>query len=330
MFCNNNCDHCIRLNSYNPEQYVVNNTTGVRIYYDVDKKFIDHICEVMLRSRKWNADNINEDICLYYIKFYNIFLTTNFFMYHSSIHINIHGISAFFRCTLLKNDLFNDILKKYKIDINHWILRIRSNFQIECLLCTDARCTVKEYHLNGKVKTEIKYIKSGKKSGVFREWYDNGVLKTDGSYKCDKKEGVWTIRYENGNIMETGLYSNNLKRNEWKYYYETGALKECGCYKIGKRNGFWKEYSEEGNETIKEYEKNKVVITTIETIKRKTDTECLIYKEVPPTGNTYIRCKHDHIMDYEFMVQFKKTKQLKNIKCVYCSNSIINKIYEQI
>lgn len=327
MICSNFCEHCMRFNSYNPEYF-----TGIRISYKDDGDFIDHLCEVMLQTRKLYTNNIDEETCLYYIKFYNLFLATNLFAYIRTTKINTHGISIFFRNTLLKNDAFKEMTSKYNIKPEKWAWTLHVNYGIDCPIYKDVRSVVKEYHPNGKEKTEVKFIISGKKSGKFREWYDNGVLMTDGTYKCDKKDEVWTVRYENGNIMETGLYMNNIKRNEWKYYYETGLLKEVGRYETGKKNGFWKEYSEDNVEIIKEYKKGKLVVSNTKTVKRRTESECLIYKDIPSPGQTYLTCKvkREHVMDYEFMIKFKNTKLLKDVKCVYCGGGVTNMIYDQV
>jgi hypothetical protein len=68
-------------------------------------------------------------------------------------------------------------------------------------------------------------------------------------------------------------------------------------------------------------------------VPKHTNTECLIYKTVPEPGTKYLSCSFnsdEHIMDYDFMCNFKNTTYLKDITCVYCSNKVNEEIYEQI
>jgi hypothetical protein len=65
--------------------------------------------------------------------------------------------------------------------------------------------------------------------------------------------------------------------------------------------------------------------------KKQTTGECLIYKTDFEPGQRYLMCSNrdDHVMDHEFMTKFKQTDILRNIKCLYCSHNVVEKIYEQ-
>jgi len=68
-------------------------------------------------------------------------------------------------------------------------------------------------------------------------------------------------------------------------------------------------------------------------VQKHTNVECLIYKSTPEKGSNYLSCSlkpYEHIMDYDFMCNFNKTTDLKNISCVYCSNKVNEEIYEQV
>ena len=54
----------------------------------------------------------------------------------------------------------------------------------------------------------------GKKSGNFKEYYDNGKLKFEGEYINDKRSGYAKEYYDNDILKFEGEYLND-KRNEW-------------------------------------------------------------------------------------------------------------------
>jgi hypothetical protein len=86
-------------------------------------------------------------------------------------------------------------------------------------------------------------------------WYNDTVIKAIGYFAADKenkkseyKIGLWKEFYENGNIKSIGNYGmqylllsyssgqaivyNEYKTGEWIYYYENAQVKAKGRYKI--------------------------------------------------------------------------------------------------
>ena len=88
----------------------------------------------------------------------------------------------------------------------------------------------------------------GEKTGPWKEYFDNGVLKGKGNYDKDVRVGPWTYYHRNGEIEQTGIY-DSLGRNEgvWNWYYASGILHREESFKQGLAEGEMTEYNELGN-----------------------------------------------------------------------------------
>ncbi len=108
-----------------------------------------------------------------------------------------------------------------------------------------------DYHANGKIKTVAHYFK-GVPEGIRREYDENGnVVKSyvfhNGSKMSEgivddngKKQGLWKEFYESGLLRAKGHYQNSLPVGAWNYYYEDGSVEITGAYsKKGKKDGPW-------------------------------------------------------------------------------------------
>ena len=64
---------------------------------------------------------------------------------------------------------------------------------------------------------------------------------------------------------------------------------------------------------------------------RKTEAEDLIYKTPLEPGSKYLLCSfsEDHVLDYGFMTQFAKTRDIARIKCPYCQNKVVERVFIQ-
>ncbi len=121
-----------------------------------------------------------------------------------------------------------------------------------------------------KIDKEGNYV-NNRKSGIWKTYYPNGVLKSEITYVNNRPNGYAKIYYKNGKLSEEGIwkgtkwvgeynyyFENGKKAYEWsfndkgkrsgvqKYYYESGKLRIEGDWKEGKENGVVKEYYEEG------------------------------------------------------------------------------------
>ncbi len=120
--------------------------------------------------------------------------------------------------------------------------------------------TVKtDYYKNGKVKIQQSY-KDDIPEGIRREFspegqvmksyvYKNGIIVGEGI--VDEKglrQGVWKEFYESSEKEAEGEYKNGLRQGAWKFYYKDGKVEQTGIYATnGKPDGKWKWYFESGN-----------------------------------------------------------------------------------
>ena len=55
----------------------------------------------------------------------------------------------------------------------------------------------------------------GTRHGLYRRWYDDGVLAAQGEYAFDQKEGVWLEFHPNGALREEGQYVDGKRDGTW-------------------------------------------------------------------------------------------------------------------
>ena len=85
----------------------------------------------------------------------------------------------------------------------------------------------------------------GIKDGVWKEFYLDANLRSEGSYEKGKKIGAWKFYYPDGKIEQEGTYNRqgNLD-GTWRWYYETGNLWREQTYINGLEEGIYSEYDE--------------------------------------------------------------------------------------
>ena len=104
---------------------------------------------------------------------------------------------------------------------------------------------------NGKIIAEGVLTDAGKKEGHWKEYYDDGKLKSEGDYKNDKKTGRWRYYYHNGQLEETGEYVDGKPVGDWYWYYPSGKILRKMTYYNGLPDGVITEYDEDGNVILK-------------------------------------------------------------------------------
>ena len=104
---------------------------------------------------------------------------------------------------------------------------------------------------NGKIIAEGILTDAGRKEGHWKEYYDDGNLKSEGAYKNDNKTGKWNYYYPNGQLQETGIYQNGKPEGKWKWYYPSGKLLREMSYYNGLPDGEEVEYDQEGKVILK-------------------------------------------------------------------------------
>jgi len=80
-----------------------------------------------------------------------------------------------------------------------------------------------EWYSEGVKKSEG-YNEAGVKEGLWTQWHANGVKKIEGHYEVGKKEGIWTQWYDNGSRESEGYYTHDYKDDLWTTWYETEAV----------------------------------------------------------------------------------------------------------
>lgn len=115
----------------------------------------------------------------------------------------------------------------------------------------------REYYPDGKVRREASF-RDNKREGVWREYdengqvvksqtYLNGFLISDGIVDTDgKRRGVYTEYYPDSTLKANGLFIDGLKSGQWNYYHKNGKLEQTGTYNQGKPDGDWKWYHDNG------------------------------------------------------------------------------------
>lgn len=89
----------------------------------------------------------------------------------------------------------------------------------------------------GVKKLEISYDNEGLASGICKEYYANGILKSEGKYEKDLEEGLHKWYFQNEDLDQTIVYVKGLPNGKVKHYYEGGKMKMNADYKEGVPSG---------------------------------------------------------------------------------------------
>ena len=120
-----------------------------------------------------------------------------------------------------------------------------------------------EYYPNGKVRREASF-RDGRREGVWRDFdedgnviksqtYKNGVLVGEGIVDTDgKRRGEYKEFYPDSTLRAEGLFIGGERSGDWKFYYHNGQLQEIGSYKEGQPDGAWTWYYDNGQKQIEE------------------------------------------------------------------------------
>ena len=120
-----------------------------------------------------------------------------------------------------------------------------------------------EYYANGKVKREASF-RDNKREGVWREFdeegnvvksqtYHKGGLVSEGVVGTDgKRRGEYKEFFADSTLRAEGLFVDGLRSGEWKFYYHNGKVQEVGSYKDGEPDGVWTWYHDNGQKQIEE------------------------------------------------------------------------------
>lgn len=94
-------------------------------------------------------------------------------------------------------------------------------------------------------KEQGQFDKNGNKTGKWKEYHENGYLKSVGNYVNGNREGEWNFFYDNGEELNVEYYKNGKHSNGTEK--ANGQLEKTGSYKNDKKTGEWKHYDQQGN-----------------------------------------------------------------------------------
>ncbi len=115
----------------------------------------------------------------------------------------------------------------------------------------------------GSVVGEGIIDEEGIKDGPWKEYFNNGDLKSTGTYDKGKRIGEWKFWHPNGQMEQIGSYNNDGKEaGTWAWDYPTGDLLREASYYNGMIDGYSIEYDEFGmviseGEYIEDYKEGK-------------------------------------------------------------------------
>jgi antitoxin component YwqK of YwqJK toxin-antitoxin module len=66
--------------------------------------------------------------------------------------------------------------------------------------------------------------------GVYKTWFENGLLKDSGYCDNGVREGVWVEYDENSKMRAVGFYRNGLRFKDWRFYNMEGKLQFIRWY----------------------------------------------------------------------------------------------------
>lgn len=107
---------------------------------------------------------------------------------------------------------------------------------------------------NGKTKIEG-FVKENILDSIYKEYYENGNLKTEGNYKnCEYKtnrKGIYIVGCEVG--KEKDNIATGKRHGTWKSYSENGILSETSNFHCNIMQGNFSSFNKDGKLQTKEF-----------------------------------------------------------------------------
>jgi len=126
---------------------------------------------------------------------------------------------------------------------------------------TDGRIITMLTYKNGFIYTEEKinrYDNQGKRTGVWKDLYEDGKLREEGNWAMGMRNGVFKFYTKKGELEKLERYENDVLIIDEastaildirKEYFPNGSIKEIGTYREGKKQGNFRIFDESGKET---------------------------------------------------------------------------------
>jgi antitoxin component YwqK of YwqJK toxin-antitoxin module len=101
------------------------------------------------------------------------------------------------------------------------------------------------YYANEKIAERIGYF-NGKKEGVAKKWFKNGVPQKISHYRENRLHGVETIWWSTGALAAKFTYNHGFKDGTQQRWYTNGQLSRKTNYTKGKEEGIQQAWLENG------------------------------------------------------------------------------------
>ena len=101
---------------------------------------------------------------------------------------------------------------------------------------------------SGKPKLVVKYkLVEGEETRTHeKELYESGKTKMEGAIENGQRTGLWKVYFEDGTLWSEGEYVDGKRNGTAKNYYPNGKLRYEGMFKQDQKIGRWKFYNEQG------------------------------------------------------------------------------------
>lgn len=86
-----------------------------------------------------------------------------------------------------------------------------------------------------------------RRQGIWKEYYSDGNLRSEGAYLDDLKVELWKYYFQKGTMEQTGKYLAGKPVGIWRWFYEDGVLRREESYRNGKEDGLSVEFSPESD-----------------------------------------------------------------------------------
>jgi antitoxin component YwqK of YwqJK toxin-antitoxin module len=93
--------------------------------------------------------------------------------------------------------------------------------------------------------SEVRY-KDGRPDGLWRTWWSNGRLKSEGEYRAGDLHGTWRTWFEDGAPQTEQTFVLGKPEGTWRHWYHHGQLVTEGFYRAGRKEGPWREWFGDG------------------------------------------------------------------------------------
>jgi antitoxin component YwqK of YwqJK toxin-antitoxin module len=113
------------------------------------------------------------------------------------------------------------------------------------------------------------FYKDGKKEGVSKTFYPDGVIAEKSTWKNGTRTGPWEQYYTDGKLKLKCAYNNDLKDGPLLTYHMSGRIWLTGQYISGDADGTWTYYTDDGKVEKKEYYQKGRLLNTEEFIKKE-------------------------------------------------------------